>query len=487
MGVMKRLNQVFVYICIILFTAAVLPGCGGGSLGTGHRPRTVVFQGRLTQADGAALDEAIAVTARSSVATATSTTNPTTGDFEHELVVAEDDDVSYEFRSIDGSTSEKIDSTVSIGVLPSDATVVAMAFAVQEDQQVTLVEINSNGENTDTENAASSADKNAINSDIDLSEDKDDKVAPKCTGADCGDPCVDSAGLGNLCQPAPCADQDLDGLCDEVDLCLTTPSTNNRDADGDGIGDICDNCQDVDRNGFCDDNEPCADRDDDSICDAADLCPNTSSVNNQDVDADGIGDICDSCQDINGDGYCDGQEPCADGDNDGICDEADLCPITVSLNNNDTDADGIGDVCDTCQDVDQNGFCDDNEPCADGDADGFCDAVDFCPANASINNIDSDGDGVGDACDNCINHSNSDQTDTNGDGYGNRCDADFDGSGLVAFADFGAFGAAASFVCGDVNYDQEFDLNSDCSVDMGDFNILETLFGLPPGPSAFAN
>ena len=42
---------------------------------------------------------------------------------------------------------------------------------------------------------------------------------------------------------------------------------------------------------------------------------------------------------------------------------------------------------------------------------------------------DTDADGVGDLCDNCISNSNSDQLDSDGDGNGDVCDTDDDNDG----------------------------------------------------------
>lgn len=57
------------------------------------------------------------------------------------------------------------------------------------------------------------------------------------------------------------------------------------DSDGDGVGDICDNCQ------FA--NPDQTDTDLDGIGDSCDNCPSISNPNQEDADEDGIGDECD--------------------------------------------------------------------------------------------------------------------------------------------------------------------------------------------------
>jgi hypothetical protein len=60
------------------------------------------------------------------------------------------------------------------------------------------------------------------------------------------------------------------------------------DADGDGVGDYCDNCPRAFNPGQ-------ADSDTDGIGDACDDCPSVSNPDQADRDGDGIGDLCDVC------------------------------------------------------------------------------------------------------------------------------------------------------------------------------------------------
>ena len=241
---------------------------------------------------------------------------------------------------------------------------------------------------------------------------------------------ADGDGIGDICDATPngpCGgfgDTDGDGICNNVDNCKTTANPDQRDADGDGIGDTCDATPNGPCSGF-------GDADGDGICDNVDNCKTTANPNQLDVDGDGIGDVCDTTP--NG--------PCGnygDSDGDTICDNVDNCKTTTNTNQLDSDGDGIGDVCDATPngpcgnygDVDGDGICDNVDNCktkvnptqADADGDGIGDVCDSTPNGPCGNYGDTDGDGICDNVDNCKTTANANQADTDGDGTGDVCD-----------------------------------------------------------------
>ncbi|MCG8404364.1 MAG: proprotein convertase P-domain-containing protein [Phycisphaerales bacterium] len=130
-----------------------------------------------------------------------------------------------------------------------------------------------------------------------------------------------------------------------------------------------------------------------------------------DSDGDGVADVCDPCPLDNPD----------DTDGDGVCDSNDICPGGDDAI--DTDADGVPDFCDVCPGGDDN---------VDGDGDGVADFCDPCPADDPD---DSDGDGVCDSDDACLG--GDDNADGDGDGVADFCDPcpddaadDSDGDGV---------------------------------------------------------
>ena len=204
---------------------------------------------------------------------------------------------------------------------------------------------------------------------------------------------ADGDQLGDPCD----ADLDGDGAVNTRDVCASEPDPDQRDADGDGIGDACD-----------------ADVDGDGATNDADNCPSVANASQSDGDGDGLGDACDG-----------------DADGDLVGNEQDNCPAAANAGQSDLDGDGVGDVCD-----------------ADADGDDADDAADNCLAQPNPSQGDQDGDGVGDACDadvdgdlvangmdNCPSVANADQSDFDGDGVGDVCDADADGDDADDAAD----------------------------------------------------
>jgi len=262
-------------------------------------------------------------------------------------------------------------------------------------------------------------------------------------------PCAQgSVGDGFCCLP----DSDLDGTPDinksedcsihsKADNCPKKPNSGQEDADGDGVGDMCDD-----------------DADGDGVPNKEDNCPTIANPKQEDTDSDKVGDVCDNCpSEANprpqNDADSDGEGDVCDEDRDGdhVHNEEDNCPLINNPGQEDADEDYVGDVCDNCKDeenfeqtdVNNNMVGDACEGDKDDDKDGVPDNADNCPGVPNQCQTDIDNDGQGDACDddddndgipdakdNCVAVCNKDQEDSDEDGVGDACEDDCDGDGI---------------------------------------------------------
>ncbi len=124
-------------------------------------------------------------------------------------------------------------------------------------------------------------------------------TALRITGADGRTLSVGVHAAIDNCPDAENADQrdsDGDGLGDACDRCPLAPDPTDAETDGDGLGDACDNCADVA-------NADQRDSDGDGRGDACDNCLDVANPGQHDADGDGRGD---ACTDVDGDGVVDG-------------------------------------------------------------------------------------------------------------------------------------------------------------------------------------
>jgi hypothetical protein len=142
----------------------------------------------------------------------------------------------------------------------------------------------------------------------------------------------------------PCSDTDVDGVCDDVDLCPADFDPTNNDEDSDGDGDVCD--ADDDGDTILDDGDDSgvigdADCVNGATVNCDDNCQFTDNATQADADSDGVGTDCDVDDTVAG-------TPATDRDSDGdaVLDAVDNCIATSNALQEDTDLDTYGDACD---------------------------------------------------------------------------------------------------------------------------------------------
>ena len=233
----------------------------------------------------------------------------------------------------------------------------------------------------------------------------------------------------------PDMDTDEDGIPNSKDNCVTRHNADQKDMDGDGVGDNCDEDRDGDGFMYGDGTNPCTGG---KRKNCQDNCPEFKNPEQKDVDADGVGDECDGCPwDYNPRPICNTYKDCLNAGAPGNCEYDRKTKKSGRCRRQpDRDHDGFPDACDLCPD-DYNWKSDYKLPfkkgenltwdaCTDTDQDGITDYEERTTGRdgeiTDPHKKDTDGDGIDDG----------EETSPGEDGYvTDPTDPDTDGDGII--------------------------------------------------------